>query len=276
MTIPDAERVRSALSASALSQLEGIDCFDEIDSTNTWLMQQVPPRLGCLRIAVSDHQMSGRGRHDRRWMSAPGSSLCLSVAYTFEQPPSSLPPLTLAVGVAVASALSDIGVTDVMLKWPNDLLVQDSKLGGILTESRIGNTKDVTVVTGVGINLQLPPELAASIRTDWVYGPIGLDSFDLHAVDRDGLAAAIVNSLHDAFRIYATDGIKAFESRFESIDWLRGRDVEVNSADASVCGTAAGIADDGALLLNGTDGVRRVIAGSVRLARKPGPATQTQ
>ena len=129
----DATAIRDALSPASISKMAQFDVFAEIDSTNTWLMGQPAPETGMHRIAVADHQTAGRGRGGKRWLSAPGASLCLSIAHTFRQKPDNIAALTLAVGVAALHALRDTGVDDVKLKWPNDIVAGDQKLGGIPT-----------------------------------------------------------------------------------------------------------------------------------------------
>ncbi|MBT8099931.1 MAG: biotin--[acetyl-CoA-carboxylase] ligase [Gammaproteobacteria bacterium] len=266
MTIPDSDRIRSSLTATVAQRLDDIDCFGAIDSTNSWLMQQPAPKPGRMRLAVVDHQTAGRGRHGRTWRSAAGNSLCMSLSFTFDREPESLPSLTLAVGVAVAEALGGFGLPGVMLKWPNDLLVDNAKLGGILTESRLLGGGHANVVTGVGINMKLTPDLDDAIQSDWNFGATGLDSFGLGNIVRDELAGAIVNSLSDALDLFEGQGIQAFERRFESMDWLRGQQVIVESSDGIEHGVANGIASDGALLLQQDGGPRRIIAGTVRPA----------
>ena len=107
MTELDAATIRQSLSAAA--NLEHIEVFARIDSTNTYLMDQPAPMPGHFRVAIADHQTAGRGRRDRSWISEPGKSLCLSLSYRFVETPPDLPALTLALGVGVAECLTGIG-----------------------------------------------------------------------------------------------------------------------------------------------------------------------
>ena len=102
MTRSETDTVQDALSSGAADRLHALDVFDTVPSTNTWLIDQSPPEPGQYRVAIADHQTAGRGRHSNRWHSAPESSLCLSMSYTFLNTPQNLPPLTLALGVSVA------------------------------------------------------------------------------------------------------------------------------------------------------------------------------
>ena len=135
MSSLDASAFRRPLSECTRAKLESLELFGEIASTNTYLMSQPAPTAGHCRVAIADHQTSGRGRHNRHWLSHPGDGLCLSLAYTFEKAPEHLPALTLALGVGVIGALQGLNVSGCRLKWPNDIVARDGKLGGILTEA---------------------------------------------------------------------------------------------------------------------------------------------
>ena len=152
---------------STNDRLLHIETFAEIESTNSYLMQLPGPEPGSCRIAVTNNQTAGRGRHGKTWQSPPGSGLCLSAAYTFAARPDNLPALTLALGLGAIDALEELGARDVELKWPNDLVALDGKLGGILTEVQQRSPGAVTVVTGIGVNVDLDTELDFSIESDW-------------------------------------------------------------------------------------------------------------
>ena len=147
----DADAIRASLGEAAGLRLEALELFPEIESTNSYLMQGAAPAAGAIRVALTDNQVAGRGRHGRTWQSPPGSGICLSMGYTFAAQPEKLPALTLAIGLGVIEALESIGIDGVALKWPNDLVADASKLGGILTEAQPLPGDAVHVVTGVGL-----------------------------------------------------------------------------------------------------------------------------
>ena len=263
MSTIDADAVRQALDASALTQLADLEAFAAIGSTNTYLMRQRAPEPGMLRVAVTANQTAGRGRHGKTWQSPPGSGLALSLAYTFAAQPGNLPALTLVIGNAAIDALEDLGIGGVQLKWPNDLIAGNAKLGGILTEAQGQGEATVTVVTGIGINLDLGPdfELAAD-------GEPARPATDISALlptrpRSELIAAALVNRIHEAFARFESAGFSGFASRWTERDWLLGRLVVVETARTRVTGVGAGIADDGALLLEADGAVRRVTSGTV-------------
>ncbi|MGB5255872.1 MAG: hypothetical protein WBN44_01345, partial [Woeseiaceae bacterium] len=111
----DVDAIRRHLDG-AEALVESLEVFSEIESTNSYLMQQPAPSAGRVGVAATDNQTAGRGRYGRRWRSPPGSGLCLSLAYTFSSRPENLPAMTLAVGLGVVNALQEHGVAGVQLK----------------------------------------------------------------------------------------------------------------------------------------------------------------
>ena len=160
----DANVIRSDLGAAAAARLGRLEIFAEIESTNSYLMQQPAPAHGKMHVAATDNQTAGRGRHGRTWQSPPGSGLCLSMAHTFASPPPNLPVLTLAIGLGAIETLKELKATAVQLKWPNDLIAMDCKLGGILTESQAQPGGAMTVVTGIGLNIDLNERVDAILE----------------------------------------------------------------------------------------------------------------
>ncbi len=124
-------------------------------------------------MCLAEFQHAGRGRRGRRWIAPLGGGLCLSVGWQFADTPPELSALTLAVGVVARRALAAVAGVDVGLKWPNDLVLDARKLGGILLELTAEAQGGCYVVAGIGINVSLPPE---SLRTlsDWPRGAIDL------------------------------------------------------------------------------------------------------
>ncbi len=266
MTRSEASGFERALNDGLRESLSDIHVFDTVDSTSSFLLRQAPPAPGGASIALADDQTAGRGRHDRRWVSQKGASLCLSVAYTFATPPATLLGLTPIMGVAVNRAFDATGLSNVQLKWPNDLVFQDCKLGGLLAETQLKGDRHVTVVAGVGINLNLPTELLDLSVSDWAHRAIDLRSAMASPPSRDELAAMITAELIDAFDAFGSGRAASMLAEWRRQDWLFGKDIEVEEAGVTVRGEAVGIDDEGALLLRTADGVTRVISGSISLA----------
>lgn len=267
----DAELIRRSLKKAGNARLEELEVFAEIDSTNAYLMRENGPAPGELRVAVTDNQTAGRGRHGRSWQSPKGSGLCLSVAFRFASLPRNLPALTLATGLAVIESLNNLDIQGVSLKWPNDLVAKDGKLGGILTEAQTQRGSTVVVVTGVGLNIDLGAHADLVVETDWARRIVDLQSCVATLPDRNVLTAMLIGSLGETFVHYERAGFPPFHRRWPAHDWLLGRAVTTSAAASPVIGIAAGVAEDGALLIDTvTDGRQRITSGSVLLASVDG------
>lgn len=257
-----ADDILGLLEDDERASLEALEAFESIESTNTWLLWQPAPAAGRFRAAIADYQTHGRGRRGRRWIAPPGAAICLSLAGTFEQSPGNLPSLTLAMGVGVASALRTLGAADIRLKWPNDLVARDGKLGGILTESSARGS-GCTVVVGLGLNVDLPPAMLDAPPDRWASKITDLNDCVDALPSTARLAAGLLQCMLATFARFARDGFAPFHAAWPEYDWLAGRDVRVEDDRETVEGRAAGIDADGALRLQTTAGARRVLTGSV-------------
>jgi BirA family biotin operon repressor/biotin-[acetyl-CoA-carboxylase] ligase len=267
----DEQGIRDALRRGTEAWLAHLDVFETIDSTNDWLAGQTPPAEGRLAAAVADYQSKGRGRRGRQWDIPPGHGLCLSVARALAVPAERVPALTLACGAAAAEALESCGAEDIRLKWPNDLVLLNGKLGGILSEVA-GRADGAThVIVGIGINVSLPPGFAPPGDIGWGRGPAALAEVMNPLPARNRLAAALIDGFQAAFDAYEAGGLAPFAERWRRRDWLRSSELTLRDSDGDgeVRGVAAGIDDDGALLVDTSDGRRRIIAGDILRCRRP-------
>ena len=268
----DAEVIRQLANDPVRERLAHIKVFAEIDSTNSYLMQLPAPDPGRLGVAVTNNQTAGRGRHGKTWQSPPGSGLCLSVAYTFAEQPENLPALTLALGLGVIDALNELGVSGVELKWPNDLVALDGKLGGILTEVQQQSAGTATVVTGIGVNVNLKDSAEIDMVNGWAQQVVDLESICDVQPGHEEIAAQFTSHVLQAFVDFETLGFAAMADRWPRYDWLLGRDITIDTADKQFSGVGAGIANDGALLVDTPEsGMRRVTSGSIV---KAGPRSE--
>ena len=256
----DAELIREALRATAPGPPLDIEVHAEVDSTNAQLLRD---RGDSPRACLAEHQSAGRGRQGRRWISPFGANLCLSLKWHFETTPSAVAALSIAAGVAVARSLAERGLSSVGLKWPNDVLVHERKLAGILVERRARPGGGSTIVVGVGVNVGISREQGMAIDRPWtsVAEVLQLAS----PVDRNRLAASLLSHLTLALQVFSTQGVEPFRGGWSRLDVLRGRTVRALSPQGAVEGVAEGIAEDGTLLLRTGNWVRRIRASEVTL-----------
>jgi BirA family biotin operon repressor/biotin-[acetyl-CoA-carboxylase] ligase len=267
----DVELIRRAANKTPEDGLLNIEAFAEIDSTNNYLMQMPGPEPQKSNVAVTSNQTAGRGRHGKTWQSPPGSGLCLSAAYTFAARPDNLSALTLALGLGAIDALEELGARDLELKWPNDLVALDGKLGGILTEVQPQSPGAVSVVAGIGVNVDLDAELDFGIETDWARRAVDLQDICDAVPTHEEVAGKITKHLLNAFVDFEISGFAAVAERWSKYDWLLGREITIDISDKQFSGIGAGVADDGALLVDTADaGIRRVTSGTIVIAGSRG------
>jgi BirA family biotin operon repressor/biotin-[acetyl-CoA-carboxylase] ligase len=205
-------------------------------------------------VVIADHQTAGRGRRGARWEDEPGASLLMSIVLRPALEPTRLPTLSYVAAVAVAEALAAVAPLVPRLKWPNDVLVESRKIAGILLETKLGRTP-VTTILGVGINLaqrHFPPALAD--RATSVAIETGL------AVDREVLLTALLDRFDVWRRRLDAEGFDVVRRRWIALSDTIGRRVSVGGR----VGIAQDLDEDGALILENSDGRQRVVAGEMR------------
>jgi BirA family transcriptional regulator, biotin operon repressor / biotin---[acetyl-CoA-carboxylase] ligase len=206
---------------------------------------------------IADTQTSGRGRLGRSWHSPPGENLYASFVLRPSLPPSSAPVVTLAAGLAVADIVAPLvpGRT-VALKWPNDVLINDCKVAGILTEAQLSDARASWIVIGIGINVRattFPAEIASRATSLALAGASELD--------RGAIFVALAVALSARIEILRDQGTLPIIADLAARDALLGRAITVDGAPA----TALGIAEDGALRIRRLDGETTILSGEVRL-----------
>lgn len=259
----DRARLEAALAPATRARLDRLEIHDDIDSTNARLLADTGLAAGRLRVTLAEHQSAGRGRRGRDWLQPFGSGLCLSLAWLFPAPPAALGALSLAAGVATLRALARHGVSGLALKWPNDVLKDGGKLGGILSELRLAAAGPAYVVVGVGLNVRLPPAVAWAIAAAGGVPPADLAGAAV--ASRTLLAAALVDELGAALAEFEARGFAPFMAEWSRADALRDRSVHVHGADRPRDGVARGIDAEGALRVEIGGRIETLTAGEVTL-----------
>lgn len=270
VSLLDATTIERSLPPQARDGLSGLEVAWTLDSSNSELLRRGPPDSGA-RVLLAETQTGGRGRRGRAWTSPLAAQVALSVSRRFGGGLSRLGGLSLVAGIAAADALRDLGVRDIGLKWPNDLVVprEDGlrKLGGILVEGGGEYAGPAQAVVGIGVNIRLPGAAGALIDQPWIdlAGCLGVPGGA--AIDRNAVAAALLTRLLPALADFDRDGLSPYLDRFAAFDVLAGREVAVRDGSREHVGTARGLADDGGLRLvlpSGEDRVFHAGEASVR------------
>jgi BirA family transcriptional regulator, biotin operon repressor / biotin---[acetyl-CoA-carboxylase] ligase len=267
----DARKIRELVHHDTRRDIQKIDTLLTVDSTNRYLADAPAPTPGQMLVCAAELQTAGRGRRGRSWLAPFGSGICLSVAWQFAESPPEFSALSLAIGVAVVRALRRFGDTQVLLKWPNDLVANHRKLGGVLIDMRGEASGPARVVIGLGLNLRLPATTKLSLAEQ--HAALTTDLQELlreRTPDRNELIARILDEVSDALRTFALHGFAAFADEWRSFDSLRDRPVRVMSANETIAGVARGVSADGSLILDVGGQLRQFTSGDVSLRSATG------
>ncbi|MDR0379672.1 MAG: biotin--[acetyl-CoA-carboxylase] ligase [Candidatus Accumulibacter sp.] len=237
----------------------------ECPSTNTVLMRWAVEGAPSGTVLVADRQTAGRGRRGRVWAASPEASLTFSVLWGFPGELVRLSGLSLAVGVAVARALARCGADGIRLKWPNDILYDDAKLGGILVELCDGGDGVARAVVGIGLNLRLPENLGDAGST---FLPVtALERILAASPDRNVLLSSLLTELAEVFDRFTADGFSGLREAWQACHAWQERPVRLlRDGRVETEGVCLGADADGALLLRTADGrLTRCLSGDVSL-----------
>jgi BirA family biotin operon repressor/biotin-[acetyl-CoA-carboxylase] ligase len=258
----DVARIREHLPKAARERVQTLEVAWSVSSSNTVLLDRPNPPNGACEVFLAEYQTAGRGRRGRAWLAPPGGAICLSLSWTFREAPAELGALGLVVGVCTVRALAALGIANVRLKWPNDMLVEDRKLGGILIELRAESAGPACVVIGVGLNVALGPTVMEKISETGV-AAIDLLSAGMSEPSRNRIAAGLVGAYVRGLLDFEREGLRPFIEEWRHADALRGRPVSVQAVDGATKGLARGIDLHGALLVETPHGLKKFISGDV-------------
>jgi BirA family transcriptional regulator, biotin operon repressor / biotin---[acetyl-CoA-carboxylase] ligase len=258
----DGARIRARLPCEVQRHVARIDTAWSVSSTNTVLLSRPNPVSGETEVLLAEYQTAGRGRRGRSWLAPPGGAICLSLSWTFTETPAELAALGLVIGVCTQRALQQLGIRGARLKWPNDLLIADEKLGGILIELRAETAGPACVIIGIGLNVALGAALFAQIEETGTTAT-DLASASAEPLSRNEVAACVIGSCIAGLLEFSREGLKPFLAAWREADALAGRPVSVSADAGTVKGLARGIDLHGAFLLETPDGVKRFVSGDV-------------
>ncbi|MGJ7516411.1 bifunctional biotin--[acetyl-CoA-carboxylase] ligase/biotin operon repressor BirA [Pseudomonas baetica] len=242
------------ISAQALSCDWPVQVFDSIDSTNAEALRAIERGQVAPFLVLAERQTAGRGRRGRKWVSPFAENVYYSLVLRIDGGMRQLEGLSLVVGLAVLQALRELGIASAGLKWPNDVLVGQKKIAGILLEL-VGDPADVChVVLGVGINVNM--QSADEVDQQWT--SMRLESGKLF--DRNHLVARLGEMLQRYLTRHQAGGFLAIQSEWEQNHLWQGRSVSLIAGVNQIDGEVLGIDGQGALRLK-VDGVEKVFSG---------------
>ncbi|MBS2030708.1 MAG: biotin--[acetyl-CoA-carboxylase] ligase [Deltaproteobacteria bacterium] len=240
-----------------------LHALDEVGSTSDEASQLALEGAEHGETVVAEMQTSGRGRRGRAWVSPPGKNLYLSIVLRPELPPQRAPELTFVAAVAVAETLIEANVP-AQIKWPNDIVVEDKKVAGILTELHAEPERVQAVILGIGVNLNLtekdlPSELRAIATSALLVRGA--------SVPRALFTAALLARLEHWYDRHAEEGFEPICARWRELTCTLDRQVRVSTGGKELIGVAQDVDNSGALMVAVGDELVRVVAGDVELLR---------
>jgi len=245
--------------------------LDKVDSTNTEAGRHLAAGTATPLVILAREQTQGRGRRGRTWHSPAAGNLYSTFVFRPKLEPARLQDFTLWMGLNICELVANFCRIEPGLKWPNDLLFQGRKAGGMLTEARIDSDQVHDLVFGLGLNLNatagdLPRELKSTA--------VSLAEASGAPVDINRFAAALIARVLTAYgRFVDNDYREKFAALWQRFDVLRGQTVSVTQGTQTVTGIATGIDDEGSLIVRtGPGKMERFRAGEVTLRREPTPA----
>jgi BirA family biotin operon repressor/biotin-[acetyl-CoA-carboxylase] ligase len=264
MNDPDEHGFAAALQEKLHTQILGnpLHFFPTIDSTNTYAARLAREGAPEGTTVIADSQSGGRGRLGRSWVSPPGVNLYLSVLLRPSVSTAIAPQLNLLAAIAVADAIVEVAQLSPAIKWPNDVLIADKKVCGILAEMQTDSGLLRAVILGIGVNINaplsaFPAELHDKASSLLIAGG--------RTVDRDTFAASLLTHLEKSYVLWLQEGFSPLRSRWEQYAaHLLGERISVAAPEGVVVGRVLGLEADGALLVQEDRGtVQRLLAGDV-------------
>ncbi len=265
LTVPlewwSADLLRAGMSASMRPLLQELIIEDKVSSTNDVVLTRMRQVSGSGVVCLAEEQSAGRGRRGRVWTSPLCGNFYGSIGWTFTAGIAAVEGLSLAVGVAVVRALRRYGMHSVQLKWPNDIVVGQAKLGGVLIELQAEAEGPCHVVIGLGLNLSLPPGAPGLIGrpvTDVVSESGAL-------LRRNELGALVLDELFHLLSEFPQHGFASISNEWMEYDVLRDCHVRVSGLDKELTGIARGVDGHGALRIETVSGEVLLHGGEVSL-----------
>lgn len=253
-----------------LEKLEGrLDCLEVLlntESTNSYLLDKASDHMGKRYAVLAEKQESGRGRRGRTWVSPFGKNIYLSMLWSFNGGIGSLEGLSLVIAIAVERALTELGVEDAKLKWPNDVYLDNKKLAGILLEVSGEYSGHCQVVIGIGLNIKLSDYDAETIDQPWAQ----LSEY-LGGIDRNTIAATMIDHLINAIEQFEKNGFVPFQVYWSTRDAFLNKEVDLILPTVTRSGVAKGVNSKGELLLKTEAGLESINAGELSLRLKNVP-----
>lgn len=254
--------IESKLSPQVANKLVEIQCLQEIDSTNRYAGDLVLPKAGEFSLVLAEMQTAGKGRRGRKWVSPYAANIYMSVLWPLQKPLHESGMLSPMLAISMLTALEELGVTGLSLKWPNDIYCHNKKLAGLLIECSGEISGGCKMVIGMGVNVFMSQFDNIDIDQQWT-------DMCSHTQDsqylRNDVAAKLANSAVSALIQFENNTFENLVGTWSQWDIMKDKQVELHSAQFIQTGVARGIDSHGCLLFETSRGVEKISAGDVSL-----------
>ena len=260
----DSRAIREGLSPESRAWLRTLEIKPATGSTNSDLMQTATAGIDG-RVILAETQLGGRGRRGRTWISPFARNIALTMGIEVQRKGHELGSLSLTVGLAVLKALESLGIDELALKWPNDILYRERKLCGVLIE--VGHSRNLPqAVVGIGINHG---------GADLVRARIDQELADLTEVvsppGRNATVAAVISCVHEHSLRFNRDGFASMADEWQSHHFFQGREVRVSGWAGDLFGKVLGVSKLGELRMQTSHGERLVSGGEISMRALDSP-----
>lgn len=253
-------KIQSFLSSESLALIDAVDVKQSVNSTNNELLA-LPINAARARVCMTEAQCAGRGRRGNDWQSAPNKNVMLSLSWGFEKWPETITGLGLAVALVTVEALNADYDLDVKIKWPNDIMVDNKKLGGILIDMAGDSKGGCNVVIGLGLNVHQP---------DWSFDNADYQWQDLAGLqvypDRNVLIARFIDSWLSMLDEFNQSGFSTMVQRWNKLSSYADKQIRIANTNADspapVVGKMLGVNADGSLVIEDRAGQAHIISDS--------------
>ncbi|MBS0272031.1 MAG: biotin--[acetyl-CoA-carboxylase] ligase [Proteobacteria bacterium] len=236
----DKKRIKNSLKDPRIT----LEIFESIPSTCDYLKKKAS--LKNLNFCFAEHQSKGRGRLGRSWISPFGKNIYCSFSYTFNKDISEMSGLSLVIGILVARALESLNpILKPLLKWPNDIYIDDQKGGGILIDLIAEAHGNCTAIISIGLNVNMKDVKLEGIDQPWT----SLEHILNEKIDRNVVITQMLKSILKGMEVFQWEGIEPFLSEWKQYDLLKDEKISLNTGTEVISGIAKGISPQGHLLL---------------------------
>lgn len=224
--------------------------MDEVASTHSYMVEKINQHDDTTLICLAERQTAGRGRFGRQWISPFAKNIILSLRWHAARDFSELSGLSMVVGIAIINALKKYGVPEIELKWPNDILWRNQKVGGVLVDLHSESHAKCDAVISFGLNLSLPKKLIESLE----YPIADIAHILQKPPERNKLIGLIIDEMLDTLSLFSQHGLSPFINEWHMLDCAYNRPVSILAGHSIIKGINRGINDRGYLLLENEKG----------------------